>query len=110
MRNAAWNADNLQAFLAGRATIYKGHEGARRGWEEYRGEGAFGKLTAEIEQVRDLGETVLVLGRFSVIGRATQIEFDAELGQVLTFREGKIASSHDYLSHRDALEAAGLSG
>ena len=84
MRNAAWNADNLQAFLAGRATIYKGHEGARRGWEEYRGEGAFGKLTVEIEEVRDLGESVLVLGRFAVTGRTTSIKFDSEIGQVLT--------------------------
>jgi ketosteroid isomerase-like protein len=123
---AAWDADDLQAFLdelhpdvewhpsiepatEGRATIYKGHEGARRGWEEYRGEGAFGNLTAEIEEIRDLGESVLVLGRFSVTGRATNIEFDSELGQVLTFRDGKIASSHDYLSHREALEAAGRS-
>ena len=82
MRNAAWNADNLQAFLAGRATIYKGHEGARRGWEEYRGEGAFGKLTVEIEEVRDLAESVLVLG--PVTGRTTSIKFDSEIGQVLT--------------------------
>jgi ketosteroid isomerase-like protein len=50
----------------------------------------------------------LVLGRFAVTGRATRIELDNEVGLILTFCDGKIASSHDYLSHREALEAAGL--
>jgi ketosteroid isomerase-like protein len=121
----AWEADDLDAFLAelhpdvewhpsiepaleGEATTYKGHEGVRRAWPEYRGE-TFERLTPQIEEVRDLGETVLALGRFVVTGRATHIEFDTEVGQVVTFRDGKIATVHDYLSHREALEAAGLS-
>jgi ketosteroid isomerase-like protein len=120
----AWNADDLDAFLAevhpdvewhpslepaleGEATTYKGHEGVRRAWAEYRGE-TFERLTPQIEEVRDLGETVLALGRFVVTGRATHIEFDTEAGQIATFRDGKIATVHDYLSHREALEAAGL--
>jgi ketosteroid isomerase-like protein len=120
----AWKADDLEAFLAelhsdaewhpsiepaleGRATAYHGHEGARQAWTEYRGE-AFGRLAVEIDEVRDLGDTVLLLGRFMVTGRTTLIEFGSELGQVFTFRDGKIASSHDYLSHREALEAVGL--
>jgi ketosteroid isomerase-like protein len=121
----AWEADDLDAFLAelhpevewhpslepaleGEATMYKGHEGARRAWAEYRGE-TFERLTPQVEEVRGLGESVLVLGRFVVAGRATHIEFDTEIGEVITFRDGKIATVHDYLSHREALEAAGLS-
>jgi ketosteroid isomerase-like protein len=120
----AWEADDLEAFiaelhpevewhpsieraLAGRATTYYGHEGARRGWVEYRGE-AFGRLAAQIEEIRDLGESVLVLAHFAVTGRATRIELDTELGQIIAFRDGKIATVHDFLSHREALEAAGL--
>ena len=51
----AWNADDLDAFLAeldadlewhpsiepaveGNATVYRGHDGARKAWKEYRGE------------------------------------------------------------------------
>jgi ketosteroid isomerase-like protein len=111
----AWEADDLEAFLAelhsdcewhgsieraveGQATVYHGHEGARRAWTEYRSE-AFGRLAAEIAEVRDLGDTVLLLGRFVVTGRTTLIEFGSELGQIFTFRDGKIASSHDYMSH-----------
>jgi ketosteroid isomerase-like protein len=64
----------------------------RRAWVEYRGE-AFGRLTAQIEEIRDLGDSVLVLGRFAVTGRATRIELNNEVGLILTFRDGKIASS-----------------
>ena len=62
-----------------------------------------------VEEIRDLGESALGLGRFTVTGQATHIEFDTEVGQLVTFRDGKIATVHDYLSHREALEAAGLS-
>jgi ketosteroid isomerase-like protein len=120
----AWDTDDLDAFLAqlhpdvewhpsiepaleGKATTFHGHEGARQAWAEYRGE-AFGRLTVQVEEIRDLGESALHLGRFTVTGRTTGIELDTELGQVFTFRDGKIATTHDYLSHREALEAAGL--
>jgi ketosteroid isomerase-like protein len=120
----AWNTDDLDAALAelhpdvewhpslepafeGKATTFKGHDGARRAWAEYRGE-MFERLTIQVEEIRDLGESVLLLGRFTVIGRATHIEFDTEVGQLITFRDGKVATVHDYLSHREALEAAGL--
>jgi uncharacterized protein len=121
----AWEADDLDAFLAqfhpdvewhpsiepaleGKATTYKGHAGLRRAWAEYRGE-AFGRLTIQVEEIRDLGASVLVLGRFTVSGRTTHIELDTEVGEFATFRDGKIATVHDYLSHREALEAARLS-
>jgi ketosteroid isomerase-like protein len=122
---AAWNADDLDAFLAeldpdvewhpsiepgleGQATTYEGHEGMRRAWAEYRGE-TFERLTLQVEEIRDLGDSVLVLGRFAVIGRTTHIEFDTEAGSFVTFCDGKIATTHDYLSHQRALNAAGLS-
>ena len=121
----AWNADDLDAFLAeldpdiewhpslepafeGKATTVKGLDGVRRAWAQYHGE-MFERLTIQIEEIRDLGESVLVLGRFTITGRATHIEFDTEVGSLVTFRDGKVAAGHDYLSHREALEAAGLS-
>jgi ketosteroid isomerase-like protein len=120
----AWNADDLDAFLAeldpevewhpsieraveGRNAIYEGHEGARSAWNEYRSE-AWGRLTLRIHEIRDLGESALVLGHFDVSGRTTGLEFSQELGQVMTFRGGKIVRSQDFLSHAEALEAAGL--
>ena len=55
------------------------------------------------------GESVLVLGHLDVLNRTTGIEFREEVGQLITFRAGKILCSRDFLSHTEALEAAGLS-
>jgi ketosteroid isomerase-like protein len=122
---AAWDADDLDAFLAetdpevewntaveeavvGRQNTYRGHDGVRAAWDELRGE-AWGGITSQVQEIRDLGESVLVLGHLDVTGRTTGIGFSEELGQLLTFRGGKIFRSEDFLSHAEALEAAGLS-
>jgi ketosteroid isomerase-like protein len=121
---ATWHADNLEGFLAevhpevewhgviegvvgGKASTYRGHEGARQGWAEYRGE-AFGRLELRAEEIRDLGESVLLLGRFVVTGRTTALEFGQEVGEIYTFRERKIVTVRDFPSHAQALEAAGV--
>jgi len=121
----AWNADDLDAFLAeldpevewhpsiepaleGGETAYRGLDGARKAWDDYRG-GAWERLTAQIQEIRDLGESVLVLGHLDVTGRTTGIGFHEELGQLISFRGGKSVRSRDFLSHAETLEAAGLS-
>jgi ketosteroid isomerase-like protein len=121
----AWNADDLDAYLAeldpdlawhpsiepgleGKTTVYRGHDGARKGWREYRGE-AWESLTARPQEIRDLGESVLILGQIGLIARTTGIEFTQEVGQLLEFRGGKIVRVRDFLTHAEALEAAGLS-
>jgi ketosteroid isomerase-like protein len=121
----AWNADDLDAFLAeldadvewhpaiepgleGKATIYRGHDGAQKVWRENRGE-AWERLTNRPQEFRDLGESVLVLGRLGLTARTTGIEFSQEVGEVFDFRAGKIVRVRDFLTHAQALEAAGLS-
>ena len=120
----AWNAENLDGWLAeldpeaewhtaleqaleGRGSTYRGHDGLRKAWDEYRSE-AWGGLMNQIEEIRDLGESVLILGHLDVAGRTTGIESNQEFGQLVTFRDGKILRSEDFLSHAEALEAAGL--
>jgi ketosteroid isomerase-like protein len=121
----AWKAEDLDAFLAeadpevewhtaleqaleGRGGIYRGHDGVRKAWDEYRGE-AWGGFMSQIQEIRDLEESVLLLGHLDVAGRTTGIELSQEFGQLVTFRGGKILRSQDFLSHAEALEAAGLS-
>ena len=121
---AAWNADDLDAFLAeldtgvewhpaiqpgleGEATTYLGHEGARKIWRQDRGE-AWERLTNRPEEFRDLGESVLVLGHIDLTARATAIEFSQEVGEVFDLRAGKIVRIRDFLTHAEAIEAAGL--
>jgi ketosteroid isomerase-like protein len=121
----AWNAEDLDAWLAeldpeaewhtaleqaleGRGSTYRGHHGLRRAWGEYRSE-AWGGLMNQIQEVRDLGDSVLVLGHLDVSGRTSGVEFSQELGQLVTFRGGKILRTQDFLTHAETLEAAGLS-
>ena len=102
----AWNADDLDAFLAeldadvewhpaiepgleGKATTYRGHDGARKVWRDDRGEGGE-RLTNRPQEFRDLGESVLALGQINMTARATGIEFSQEVGEVIDFRAGKI--------------------
>jgi ketosteroid isomerase-like protein len=120
----AWNADDLNGFLAeldadvewhpaiqpgleGKATAYRGHDGAREIWKQDRGE-AWERLTNRPEELRDLGESVLVLGQIDVTARTTGIEFSQEVGEVFDFRAGKIVPIRDFLTHAEALEAVGL--
>ena len=120
----AWNADDLEAFLAeldahvvwhpaiqpgleGRATTYLGHDGARQIWRQDRGE-AWERLRNRPQELRDLGESVLALGHLDLIARATGIQFSQEVGEVFDLRAGKIVRIRDFLTHAEAIEAAGL--
>ena len=111
----AWNTDDLDAYLAeldpevewhpsiepaleGGETAFRGHDGARKAWDDYRG-GAWERLTVRIQEIRDLGESVLVLSQIDLTARTTGLEFTQEVGSLGTFRGGKIATVHDYLSH-----------
>jgi ketosteroid isomerase-like protein len=121
----AWNADDLDAFLAeldadvewhpaiepgleGKAATYRGHDGARKIWRQDRGEG-WERLTNRPQELRDLGESVLALGHIDLTARVTGIEFIQEVGEVFDLRAGKIVRIRDFLTHAEALEAADLS-
>ena len=121
---AAWNAEDLDAWLAeadpevewhtalqqaleGGGSTYRGYDGLRKAWDEYRSE-TWGGLMNQIQEIRDLGDSVLVLGHLDVSGRTSGIESSQEFGQLVSFRGGKILRTDDFLSHVQAFEAAGL--
>ena len=104
----AWNADDLDAFLAeldadvewhpaiqpgleGKATIYRGLDGAQD-WRQDRGE-AWERLTNRPEEFRDLGESVLALGHMDLTARKTGIEFSRSSAKSLTFVQGRSFAS-----------------
>jgi ketosteroid isomerase-like protein len=121
----AWNRDDLDAFLTpldpdikwhtsiepffeGRESVFRGHDGIREFWKIYRGE-AFQRLEIRMDEFRDVGESLLSLGEIKTIGQASQVQLTSEIAQLWTFRDGKIVSSNDFLSHAEGLKAAGLS-
>jgi len=111
----AWNGDDLEAFLDlvdpeiewfALMEVYRGHAGARQAWESFK---ADMQLTVRYDDLRDLGDSVLALGELEGTGHTTELTFTNEIAQLFTFRDGKIVKVHDFPSHDEALEAAGLS-
>ena len=76
------------------ASIYEG-------WDESR---------FEPERVIESGDDVVALGALRARGRKVDFEIRQEHSQVWTFRDGRVARMRWFNSHREALEAAGLSG
>jgi ketosteroid isomerase-like protein len=85
---------------------YKGPEGIRRAiadafetWEDIR---------FDLQDIRDLDDRVLVLGRSTNVGKGEAPEVEYESAYLFTLRDGKIVHMRPYESHREALEAAAL--
>jgi len=84
--------------LRGREGIEALFADIRDTWEEHR---------MVIEEIRDLGERVLGLGRLEGRGRGSGVPVVVPLALVSDFRDGKVWRSRTYLDHGEALRAAG---
>jgi hypothetical protein len=67
------------------------------------------ELTIRIDEFRDLGESVLGLGKIETTGHTTQLNFTGEIAQLVTYSRGKAILSRDFPSHAEGLAAAALS-
>ncbi len=92
----------LRSVLEG--TSYRGHDGLRRFFEDTAGE--WDELTIEGEEWRDLGDWVLVIGRFHARGRGSGVELHSPAAWLVSLREGRIAYLRAY---SDVEEAVGES-
>ena len=70
-------------------------------WEEFR---------TVAEDVRDLGDRVLILGQVEGHGKGSGVPVNMPLAQVYDFRDGKVCRIRSYLDHGEVLEAVGLEG
>jgi ketosteroid isomerase-like protein len=86
--------------------VYRGHHEVSGGfaatWE------AWDLFRMEESQVRDLGDSILWLGRAQMKGGASHVELDQEFAIHFLVRGGKIIRAHGFLAWQEALEAAGL--
>jgi ketosteroid isomerase-like protein len=87
--------------------VYRGHEALRRYSDDLFE--SFSELRISEVEFRDLGDRVLVLYRMSVRGHDSGVPVDQPGGIVYELSNGKIVSARSYLSHKQALEAVGLS-
>jgi ketosteroid isomerase-like protein len=99
----------LHSAIVGGAegNVYRGRDGFRRWLAD--SSGSFEELRNEWSEIRDLGERVLCLGHVKARGRGSGMELDSPIGFVFTVGRGKVVRAEGFLSHADALEAAGLS-
>ncbi len=85
---------------------YRGHDGVRRYFDSFRD--AMDQIRFDPVRLRDAGASVVAAVRLSARGRSTGIPVEQRLGQVWSFRDGKVIEVRSFLTYREALQAAGL--
>jgi ketosteroid isomerase-like protein len=117
----AWNQHDAELWLSYAASeiewmpagpaavegaVYRGREAVASGieavWETWD---AFDFHDGEL---RDLGDSVLWLGRVQMRGSASGVELDQEFAIHGVTRDGKLIQVHTFLTWREALHAVGL--
>jgi hypothetical protein len=90
-----------------------GVPGSARGREEMAGVLAeildvFDRFELAPTLVVDLGESLIVLGASRVHGRASGIELETQVAQLLTLERGLVVRERDFFRWQDAVRAAAL--
>jgi ketosteroid isomerase-like protein len=88
-----------QPIYAGRDELARGTEALWETWEEFR---------LQETEVRDLGDSVLWMGRMKLKGGASHVELDQEFAIRFSVRGGEIARGKAFLSWQEALDDDGL--
>jgi ketosteroid isomerase-like protein len=86
---------------------WRGKEGLRQATAEYLN--VFEDYRFEVEEIRDLGDRVLVLERHSARGKLSGASISQDVGTILTLGDGLIVRWEYYWERAEALEAAGIS-
>jgi ketosteroid isomerase-like protein len=86
--------------------VYRGREQVSNGfvatWE------AWELFHLEQSEVRDLGDSIVWLGRSQMRGSASHVELNQEFAVHFLVLHGKVVRMEGFLEWQDALEAAGL--
>ena len=94
------------------AGVHYGREAVRRHIADYQQ--AWTDSYYEIEDMRTVGDRVVVRGRYGGVGRLSGAQTTGDLslpatGAVYELRAGRILRVQQFVTHAEALEAAGLS-
>jgi ketosteroid isomerase-like protein len=100
-----WHAV-FQVMFGGAATVCRGREDVRAYVQELS-EGLT-QMRLQLDEFRDLGERLIVIGRLEGRGRASGAVIDAPIVFVADYKEGLIFRMAEYLDPEKAFEAAGL--
>jgi len=118
----AWNRDDFETYsalahpdiewtseiaerMAGDGTVYRGVEGLRRHWDEWR---EIWTVKVDLTEVIEVGDTVVALAQTVAKGHGIGLEMEQPIGYVFEFEEGMARRVRSYIDPERALEAAGL--
>ena len=103
-----WNPDcEWHPFLTARVEGdpgYHGHNGMRAWFEDV--DEMFESMLVELDQHREVGDRLLVLGRMTAIGRGSGAEVSTEVGWVVEPKGERFQRGWAYTSHEEAERAA----
>jgi ketosteroid isomerase-like protein len=85
---------------------YRGHDGVREWWRTLLA--VFPDFSAEMLEVRDFGDSVVIALRVRGHGADSGVPIDEVLWQASKVRNGKVTWARNFGREADALEAAGL--
>ena len=87
--------------------VWRGREGFLDWLRTWTGE--FENWSAQSEQVIDAGhDRVVALTHQSGIGKVSRVPVELDIGMVWELKNGRVVRIRNYLSHAEALAAAGL--
>jgi ketosteroid isomerase-like protein len=86
---------------------YRGHDGIRAFFADNQEN--FERFEPAIDEIRDLGDNVLVFGTIHVLGRGSGLDAQIPMAGIATYRDGLLVRWEDFRERERALEAAGLS-
>jgi ketosteroid isomerase-like protein len=107
LSNAAPEIEWLPAGPAAvESTVYRGYDECASGfaavWQTWA------VFEFQEREVRDLGDSVLWLGRAKMRGSASGVELDQEFAAHSLLSDGKVIRVQTFLSWQEAVDAAGL--
>jgi ketosteroid isomerase-like protein len=105
---AVWNADSeWHPFLTAREEGdpgYHGHNGIRAWFEDV--DEMFSEIRVELDQLREIGDKLLVLGRMTAKRRGSGGEVESDVGWVFEPKGERLQRGWAYGSHEQAERAA----
>ena len=104
------DAEWRPAYTGGGAVegaVYRGPDGFRSYLEELSD--TWAEATGYVDELREVGDQVLLFGRMHVVGRTSGVQIEQPLAGRFSFRNDTIVLAQYYLDREQALEAVGLS-
>ena len=96
---------DISRRVEGSDRSWQGPGGLRRFWDEAR---SLWGSSIQASDIRDLGDTVLVLGDLQTRGSASGVTLDTPIAYVFRLDEGLIRKVRLYMDPSEALKAVGL--